>query len=64
MNMARESMHFHCKDVAYDCNWQLEGKSEDAMLPVIEAHAAEVHNLTHFKEEAAQNVREAIRRNS
>jgi predicted small metal-binding protein len=64
MNMAQESKHFHCKDVGYDCNWQLEGTTEDAMLPVIEAHAAEVHNFTHFKGEAVQNVREAIRRNS
>ncbi len=54
---------FHCKDVGYDCEWRLEGTSEDEMLPVIEEHAAEVHNLTHFKAEAEENVREAIRRN-
>ena len=55
---------FHCKDVGYDCEWYLEGTSEEEMLPLIEQHAAEVHNLTHFKKEAEQNVREAIRRNS
>ncbi len=54
---------FHCKDVGYDCEWRLEGTSEDQMLPIIEQHAAEVHNLTHFKHEAEQHVREAIRRN-
>lgn len=54
---------FHCKDVGYDCEWRLEGTSEDQMLPIIEQHAAEVHNLTHFKQEAEQHVREAIRRN-
>jgi len=34
------------------------------MLPIIEKHAAEVHNLTHFKNEAVEHVREAIRRDS
>lgn len=54
---------FHCKDVGYDCEWRLEGASEDQMLPIIEQHAAEAHNLTHFKKEAEQHVREAIRQN-
>ena len=58
-----DSKHFHCKDVGYDCTWELEGSSEDEMLPLIEQHAAEVHNLTHFKQEAEQNVRQAIRNN-
>ena len=62
--MSDGKKHFHCKDVGYDCNWELQGESEDEMLPKIEKHAAEAHNLIHFKEEAVQHVREAIRRNS
>lgn len=58
-----EVKRFHCRDVGYDCTWELEGTSEDEMLPKIEAHAAEVHNLTHFKDEAVEHVREAIRKN-
>jgi predicted small metal-binding protein len=54
---------FHCKDVGYECEWQLKGSSEEEMLPKIEAHAAEVHNLTHFKDEAVEHVRQAIQRN-
>ncbi len=54
---------FHCKDVGYDCEWTLKGTSEEEMLPVIEQHAAEVHNLTQFKQEAVDHVKEAIRRN-
>ncbi len=61
--MADGTKHFHCKDVGYDCEWQLTGSSEDEMLPQIEQHAAEVHNLTHFKSQAEQHVREAIRKN-
>jgi Protein of unknown function (DUF1059) len=53
--MAQESKHFHCKDVGYDCDWQLEGENEDAMFPAIEAHAAEglwfvtVHPIRRWK---------------
>ena len=63
MTQSDGKKHFHCKDVGYECDWQLEGDSEDQMLPVIEKHAAEVHNLTHFKGEAVDHVREAIRKN-
>ncbi len=61
--MSETKKHFHCKDVGYDCTWELEGANEDDMLPVIEQHAAEVHNLTQFKAEAEQHVRDAIRKN-
>ncbi len=54
---------FHCKDVGYDCEWHLEGESEDQMLPIIEQHAKDVHNLTYFKEEAVDHVLQAIRKN-
>ncbi len=62
--MSENQKTFHCKDVGYDCEWKLEGNSEEQMLPVIEQHAAEVHNLTHFKPEAVEHVKEAIRKNS
>ena len=61
--MSDAKKEFHCKDVGYDCEWHLDGRDEDEMLPIIEQHGADVHNLTHFKTEAEQNVREAIRRN-
>ena len=61
--MADGVKHFHCKDVGYDCDWGLTGSSEEEMLPKIEEHAKEVHNLTYFKDEAVQHVLEAIRRN-
>ena len=58
-----EVNHFHCKDVIYDCEWHLEGMSEEKMLPIIEKHAAEAHNPTYFKDQAVGNVLNAIRRN-
>lgn len=59
----QDKKHFHCKDVGYECEWQLEGNSEEQMLPIIEEHAKDVHNLTYFKDEAVQNVLDAIRKN-
>ena len=59
--MSNDKKHFACKDVGYDCTWELEGDTEDQMLPIIEKHAADVHNLTHFKDQAVEHVREAIR---
>ena len=61
--MSEKKKYFHCKDVGYDCTWGLEGTSEEEMLPLIEQHAADVHNLTHFKQEAELHVLEAIRKN-
>ena len=61
--MSDDKKIFHCKDVGYDCEWQLEGTNEDEMLPIIEEHAAAVHNLSHFKAEAEDNVRRAIQKN-
>ncbi len=63
--MAKEgSLKFHCKDVGYNCEWHLEGSSETDMLSIIEEHAARVHDLTHFKEQAVDNVLHAIRSNA
>jgi len=53
--------HFRCRNVGYNCDWELVGTSEEEMLPIIEDHAARTHNLTHFKE-AADHIRRAIRR--
>ncbi len=52
---------FRCANVGYtECNWHLEGSSEDAMVPQIMEHAAEVHHLE-LKDEAIAHVRNAIR---
>jgi predicted small metal-binding protein len=51
---------FRCADVGYrECNWHIEGQSEEEMLPKIKDHAARVHHLE-FKPEAERNVRRAI----
>jgi predicted small metal-binding protein len=52
--------HFRCADVGYtECDWHLEGNSDEEMLPQIENHALEVHHLE-LKDEAIEHVKKAI----
>ncbi len=51
---------FRCADVGYtECDWHLEGNSEEEMLPQIENHALAVHHLE-LKDEAIAHVKKAI----
>ncbi len=51
---------FRCANVGYsECNWKLEGNSEEEMVPQIEDHAFKVHHLE-LKDEAVEHVRQAI----
>lgn len=51
---------FRCADVGYtECDWRLEGNSQEEMLPQIEAHALEVHHLE-LKDGAIAHVKQAI----
>ena len=51
---------FRCANVGYsECDWKLEGNSEEEMVPQIEDHAFKVHHLE-LQDEAVQHVREAI----
>jgi predicted small metal-binding protein len=52
---------FRCADVGYtNCNWKVEGASEQEILPKIKEHASKVHHLE-FKRPAEENVHRAIR---
>ena len=57
------SKQFRCADVGYsECDWHLEGNSEEEMLPQIEDHAFRTHHLE-LKDEALQHIRNAIHGN-
>jgi predicted small metal-binding protein len=54
--------HFRCADVGHkECNWEVSGKSEDEIMPQIEQHGRERHNVTNFDNESRNRVRNAIR---
>lgn len=58
---ANQNLNFRCSDVGpKNCNWQVSGKSEAEILPKIEQHGREAHNLT-MDENTRSKVRSAIR---
>jgi predicted small metal-binding protein len=55
-------MNFRCADVgAKTCDLQVSGNSEQEIMPKIEQHGREKHNLTMDKETSTR-VRSAIQR--
>jgi predicted small metal-binding protein len=55
-----DNVNFRCSDVGpKNCNWQVSGKSEQEILPKIEQHGREAHNLT-MDESTRSKVRSAI----
>lgn len=60
MEVVLDQKQFRCASVGYtECDWHLEGNSEEEMLPQIESHALEVHHLE-LKDEAIEHVKKAI----
>ena len=58
----KQKLNFRCSDVGpKTCNWQVSGNSEDEILPKIEQHGREAHNLT-MDENTRSKVRSAIQR--
>jgi len=55
-------MNFRCADVGpKSCDWQVSGNSEQEIMPKIEQHGHEKHNLT-MGDETRNRVRSAIQR--
>ena len=55
-------MNFRCSDVGpKTCDWQVNGNSEEEIMPQIEQHGREKHNLT-IDDETRNRVRSAIQR--
>lgn len=53
---------FRCADLGHkECNWEVKGRSEEELMPQIERHGREKHNLQNFDSETRQRVSSAIR---
>ena len=59
-SQANQKLNFRCADVGVKCNWQVSGNSEAEILPKIEQHGREAHNLT-MDDSTRSKVRNAIR---
>jgi predicted small metal-binding protein len=55
-------LNFRCSDVGpKNCDWQVSGNSEDEMMPKIEQHGREKHNMKP-DDEMRRKVHGAIQR--
>ena len=53
------TLHFNCSDVvAKNCDWQVSGNSEQEIMPKIEQHGREKHNMT-IDDQTRNKVRNA-----
>ena len=53
-------VNFKCSDVGpKNCDWQVSGDSEQEIMPKIEQHGREKHNMT-IDDQARNKVRDAI----
>ena len=55
-----QKLNLRCSDLGVNCNWQVSGNNEAEILPKIEQHGREAHNLT-MDENTRSKVRKAIR---
>ena len=54
---------FRCADVAdKNCKWETRGKSENDLMPRIEKHGREAHQLNNIDDSMRQRIRSNIRR--
>ena len=59
---SKGKLNFKCSDVGpKNCDWQVTGNSEEEIMPKIEQHGREKHNLT-IDNETRSKVRNAIQR--
>ncbi|HZQ90987.1 MAG TPA: DUF1059 domain-containing protein [Terriglobales bacterium] len=55
-------VRFRCSDAGQDCPWEVRGRTEAEIMPKIEQHGREKHNIAQFDSETRDRVRGAIRR--
>jgi len=59
---SNKKLNFRCADVGpKNCDWQVSGDSEQEIMPKIEQHGREQHNLT-IDDATRNKVRNAIQR--
>ena len=62
---AREGrdLHFRCADVGDPkCTWEARGHSEEELMPQIERHGREAHNISNIDDGMRNRIRTNIRR--
>ncbi|AGO60023.1 hypothetical protein FACI_IFERC00001G0043 [Ferroplasma acidarmanus Fer1] len=52
---------FKCKDIGMDCGFDVKADSVDELIPVIQVHAKNAHNITEITPELFSKVKAAIK---
>ncbi len=50
-----------CKDVGFECGFEIRADTEEELMKKVAEHAAEVHDMKEVSEEVAAEVKAAIR---
>jgi predicted small metal-binding protein len=58
----KQNFKFRCADVVQGCSWETTGKSEEELMPKIEQHGRERHNMQGLDGTTREKVRQSIRR--
>lgn len=53
---------FRCADLGNaDCRWEVSGRSDDELLPRIEAHGREHHGISEYDDSMRRRILDSIR---
>lgn len=53
---------FRCADLGHkECHWEVSGGSEEELMPQIEQHGRQAHNIQSLDSDARKRVRSVIR---
>jgi predicted small metal-binding protein len=58
----KKNLKFRWADIVQGCSWETTGSTEDELMPEIEQHGREKHNMRSFDNATRNKVRESIRR--
>jgi predicted small metal-binding protein len=47
---------FNCRDMGYDCDFNVRGDNQDEMMSQIEGHGRSSHGLTEFTQDLKDKV--------
>ncbi|MCO5182459.1 MAG: DUF1059 domain-containing protein [Anaerolineae bacterium] len=51
----------HCRDVGFDCDGVVKADSEQELLQLVAAHAAEAHGLQEVTDDVVLKVKSVVR---
>ncbi len=55
-----QQKEFSCRDVGMDCDFKVQGETEDELLKKAEMHGQEAHGMKELTEDTRQKIRSVI----